>query len=249
MRNWIRQQQVDAGQRDGVSTETAAEIRELKKRNRELEETIEVQDQPPGGSELPLVAPPIWKLAACPCQCQSGRPHRRRRGNQSRPHRSGVRQLQDNAYPRQHRDNCPNRPEAVPELAPVARPSCSAQAPSTSVAVCGESGAARDKRIRGSEGLSSLRRPCGSNRPGTSIKLRRTPSSGIPADRPCGAFCDPADLGERRLSSITEHLFRASLARMVALRAACWAIAWATQPVKVSARRRPREQRPLSTPR
>ncbi len=38
LRNWIRQQQVDAG----VSTETAAEIRELKKRNRELEETIEV---------------------------------------------------------------------------------------------------------------------------------------------------------------------------------------------------------------
>jgi transposase-like protein len=42
LRNWIRQQQVDAGQRDGVSTEAAAEIRELKKRNRELEETIEV---------------------------------------------------------------------------------------------------------------------------------------------------------------------------------------------------------------
>jgi transposase-like protein len=42
LRNWIRQQQVDDGQRDGISTEAAAEIRELKKRNRELEETIEV---------------------------------------------------------------------------------------------------------------------------------------------------------------------------------------------------------------
>jgi transposase-like protein len=42
LRNWIRQQQVDEGQRDGISTEAAAEIRELKKRNRELEETIEI---------------------------------------------------------------------------------------------------------------------------------------------------------------------------------------------------------------
>ena len=33
---------VDDGRRDGVSTEAAAEIRELRKRNRELEETIEV---------------------------------------------------------------------------------------------------------------------------------------------------------------------------------------------------------------
>ena len=42
LRNWIRQQQVDAGQRDGVSSEAAAEIRELKRRNAELEQTIEV---------------------------------------------------------------------------------------------------------------------------------------------------------------------------------------------------------------
>lgn len=42
LRNWLRQQQVDDGQRDGVSTEAVKEIRELKKRNRELEETIEV---------------------------------------------------------------------------------------------------------------------------------------------------------------------------------------------------------------
>jgi transposase-like protein len=41
-RNWIRQQQVDHGQGDGISTEAAKEIRELKKRNHELEETIEV---------------------------------------------------------------------------------------------------------------------------------------------------------------------------------------------------------------
>ena len=42
LRSWIRQQQVDHGQRDGISTEAAKEVRELKKRNRELEETIEV---------------------------------------------------------------------------------------------------------------------------------------------------------------------------------------------------------------
>lgn len=42
VRNWVRQQQVDDGQRDGVSTEAAEEIRQLKRRNRELEETIEV---------------------------------------------------------------------------------------------------------------------------------------------------------------------------------------------------------------
>ena len=42
LRNWIRQREIDDGQRDGISTETAAELRALKKRNRELEETIEV---------------------------------------------------------------------------------------------------------------------------------------------------------------------------------------------------------------
>jgi transposase len=42
LRNWIRQQQVDDGQRDGVSSEAAKEIRALKRRNAELEQTIEV---------------------------------------------------------------------------------------------------------------------------------------------------------------------------------------------------------------
>ncbi len=42
LRNWIRQQQVDDGQRDGVGTESAKEIRELKRRNAELEQTIEI---------------------------------------------------------------------------------------------------------------------------------------------------------------------------------------------------------------
>jgi transposase-like protein len=40
LRNWIRQRQVDDGQRDGVSSEAAAEIRALKRRNAELEQTI-----------------------------------------------------------------------------------------------------------------------------------------------------------------------------------------------------------------
>jgi transposase-like protein len=42
LRNWIRQQQVDDGQRDGISSQAVAEIRELKRRNRELEETVEI---------------------------------------------------------------------------------------------------------------------------------------------------------------------------------------------------------------
>ena len=42
LRSWIRQQQVDEGTRDGVSSEAAAEIRTLKRRNAELEQTIEI---------------------------------------------------------------------------------------------------------------------------------------------------------------------------------------------------------------
>ena len=42
LRNWIRQQQVDDGDRDGVSSEAAAEIRALKRRNQELEKTVEI---------------------------------------------------------------------------------------------------------------------------------------------------------------------------------------------------------------
>lgn len=40
LRNWIRQKQVDDGQCDGVSSEAAAEIRALKRRNAELEQTF-----------------------------------------------------------------------------------------------------------------------------------------------------------------------------------------------------------------
>ena len=40
--SWIRQHQVDGGDRDGVSTEAAAEIRALRRRNAELEQTIEI---------------------------------------------------------------------------------------------------------------------------------------------------------------------------------------------------------------
>ena len=42
LRSWIREQQVDDGDRDGVSSEAAAEIRALKRRNAELEQTIEI---------------------------------------------------------------------------------------------------------------------------------------------------------------------------------------------------------------
>jgi len=42
LRNWIRQKQVDDGQRDGLSSEAAEQIRALKRRNAELEQTIEI---------------------------------------------------------------------------------------------------------------------------------------------------------------------------------------------------------------
>jgi len=37
LRNWIRKQQVDDGQRDGVTSDAAAEIKALKRRNAELD--------------------------------------------------------------------------------------------------------------------------------------------------------------------------------------------------------------------
>lgn len=42
LRKWVRQAAVDAGEAAGVSTESAREVRELKRKNRELEQTIEV---------------------------------------------------------------------------------------------------------------------------------------------------------------------------------------------------------------
>jgi transposase-like protein len=42
LRRWINQTEIDAGDRDGVPTEIARENRELKRKNRELEETIEI---------------------------------------------------------------------------------------------------------------------------------------------------------------------------------------------------------------
>ena len=42
LRKWIRQHEVNAGQRDGVTSEAAAEIRALKRRNAELERTVAI---------------------------------------------------------------------------------------------------------------------------------------------------------------------------------------------------------------
>jgi transposase len=42
LRKWLRQAEVDAGDREGTTTGTAREIRELKRKNAELEQTIEI---------------------------------------------------------------------------------------------------------------------------------------------------------------------------------------------------------------
>jgi transposase len=42
LRKWIRQAEVDAGEVEGVSSSTMREIRELKRKNAELERTIEI---------------------------------------------------------------------------------------------------------------------------------------------------------------------------------------------------------------
>jgi len=42
LRRWVRQDDIDSGQAPGVSSESAKEIRELKKKNAELEQTIEI---------------------------------------------------------------------------------------------------------------------------------------------------------------------------------------------------------------
>jgi transposase len=42
LRKWLRQAEVDGGQAEGTTTAAAQQIRELKRRNAELEQTIEI---------------------------------------------------------------------------------------------------------------------------------------------------------------------------------------------------------------
>jgi transposase len=42
LRQWVRQSEVDTGQKPGLTTESAQELRELRRKCRELEQTIEV---------------------------------------------------------------------------------------------------------------------------------------------------------------------------------------------------------------
>src|SRR5258708_37249121 len=63
LRNWVRQRQIDDGQRDGVSTAAATEIPALKPPNAGLEPAIEILKAatsfvvPEGGPRLPTRPP------------------------------------------------------------------------------------------------------------------------------------------------------------------------------------------------
>ena len=42
LRHWIRQAEIDEGKAPGTTTVESAQVRELKRKNRELEQTIEI---------------------------------------------------------------------------------------------------------------------------------------------------------------------------------------------------------------
>ena len=42
LRKWVRQAEVDAGETPGVTSAAAREVRELRRKNKELEQTIEI---------------------------------------------------------------------------------------------------------------------------------------------------------------------------------------------------------------
>lgn len=42
LRKWVRQAEIDSGRAPGLSTESAAELRQLRRKCRELEQTVEI---------------------------------------------------------------------------------------------------------------------------------------------------------------------------------------------------------------
>jgi transposase len=68
LRRWIRQHQIDDGQRNGVSREAAAEIRALKRRDAELEQTNVIL----GGADCFAAWAGRLRCGRCPCDVGVG---------------------------------------------------------------------------------------------------------------------------------------------------------------------------------
>ena len=59
LRRWLRQAEVDAGRAEGVTSVAAREIRELKRKNAELELTVEILKAASCDRIRPLAQPTI----------------------------------------------------------------------------------------------------------------------------------------------------------------------------------------------
>ena len=65
LRKWVRQAEVDDGEAAGVPTETARELRELRRKNRELEATIEILKAAVYMRVISACLPLLGRMARC----------------------------------------------------------------------------------------------------------------------------------------------------------------------------------------